>query len=138
MKYMLILNGDENTESGAMPSDEDLTAMGRYNEELINDGVLLAGEGLHPSSRGVRIEFDGDDRTVTDGPFTESKELIAGFWIVQAGSKEEAVERARRVPLKTGRIEVREIYDVSEFDQNNEFVQKELKWREQTGESRTA
>lgn len=138
MKYMLILNGDENTESGAMPSDEDLSAMGRYNEELIKDGVLLAGEGLHPSSKGARIEFDGDDRTVTDGPFTETKELIAGFWIIQAGSKEEAVERARRAPLKAGRIEVREIFDVSEFDQTNEFVQKEVQWREQTGQSRTA
>lgn len=138
MKYMLILNGDENTESGAMPSEEDLNAMGRYNEELIKDGVLLAGEGLHPSSRGARIEFDGDDRSVTDGPFAETKELIAGFWILQAASKEEAIERARRAPLKTGRIEVREIFDVSEFDQDNEFVQKEVEWRERAGESRTA
>lgn len=138
MKYMLILNGDENTESGAMPSEEDLNAMGRYNEELIKDGVLLAGEGLHPSSHGARVAFDGEARTITDGPFTETKELIAGFWIIQAASKDEAIERARRAPVTTGRIEVREIFDVAEFDQDNEFVQKEVQWREEHGESRTA
>lgn len=138
MKYMLLLKADEATESGRQPSNEEIAAMGRYNEELINDGVLLAGEGLHSSSEGARVDFDGDERAVTDGPFAETKELIAGFWILQAGSLEEAVERARRVPLRSGRIEVRQVYDVSEFDQENEFVQKELRWREEHGESRTA
>ncbi|HEY5222131.1 MAG TPA: YciI family protein [Microbacteriaceae bacterium] len=138
MKFMLLLKADEATESGQAPSNEDIAAMGRYNEELINDGVLLAGEGLHSSSTGARVDFDGETRAVTDGPFAETKELIAGFWILQAGSLEEAVERARRVPLRSGRIEVRQVYDVSEFDQENEFVQKEVQWREEHGESRTA
>lgn len=138
MKFMLLLKADENTESNAMPSEEDLNAMGRYNEELIKDGVLLAGEGLHPSSEGARIDFDGDGRTVTDGPFAETKELIAGFWILEAASKEEAIERARRAPIPSGRIEVRQVFGVEEFDQSNEFVQKEVQWREETGESRTA
>jgi hypothetical protein len=138
MKYMLILNSDAETESSAMPSEDDLNAMGAYNEELIKAGVILAGEGLHASSDGARIEFSGDDRTVTDGPFAETKELIAGFWILQVASKEEAVEWARRVPLKSGRIEVRQVFDVAEFPQDNEFVQKEQAWREQNGEGRTA
>ncbi|TAM71704.1 MAG: YciI family protein [Microbacteriaceae bacterium] len=138
MKFMLLLKADEATESGRAPSNEEINAMGRYNEELINDGVLLAGEGLHSSSSGARVDFDGDERAVTDGPFAETKELIAGFWILQAGSLEEAVERARRAPLRSGRIEVRQVYDVSEFDQDNEFVQKEVRWREEHGQSRTA
>ncbi|MGO4104640.1 YciI family protein [Leifsonia sp. YAF41] len=138
MKFMLLLKADENTESAATPTDEDLNAMGRYNEELIADGVLLAGEGLHGSASGARVEFSDDDRTVIDGPFTETKELIAGFWIIQAASREEAIERAKRVPLKTGEIEVRQVFDVSEFDQDNEFVKKEIQWREEHGESRTA
>jgi hypothetical protein len=129
MKYMMLLKSDADTESGRMPTDEELNAMGRYNEELIKAGVMLAGEGLHPSSEGARVEFSGDDRTVTDGPFTESKELLAGFWIIQAASKEEAVEWARRVPLQTGQIEVRQVFDVSEFDQDNEYIQKEVQWR---------
>jgi hypothetical protein len=138
MKFMLLLKSDAATESAAMPSEEELNAMGEYNQELIRDGVLLAGEGLHPSATGARVEFSGDDRSVTDGPFAETKELIAGFWILQANSREEAIERARRVPLKSGQIEVRQVFDVSELDQDNEFVQKEIQWREEHGESRTA
>ncbi|MEO8906864.1 MAG: YciI family protein [Microbacteriaceae bacterium] len=138
MKFMLLLKADEATESGQTPSTDEITAMGRYNEELINDGVLLAGEGLHSSSQGARVDFEGEARAVTDGPFAETKELIAGFWILQAGSLEEAVERARRAPLSSGRIEVRRVYDVSEFDQDNEFVQKEVQWREEHRQSRTA
>jgi len=129
MKYMMLLKATADTESGRMPTDEELNEMGRYNDELIKAGILLAGEGLHASSEGARVEFSGDDRTVTDGPFTETKELIAGFWIIQAASKEEAVEWARRVPLRTGQIEVRQVYDVSEFDQDNEYIQKEVQWR---------
>ncbi len=138
MKYMMILNSDEQTESTATPSEEDLNAMGRYNEELIKAGVLLAGEGLHPSSDGARIEYSGDERTVIDGPFTETKELIAGFWIIQAADKAEALEWARRIPLTSGRVEVRQVVDLSEFPQDNEYVQKEAQWREELGESRTA
>lgn len=138
MKFMLLLKSDAGTESGAMPSEEELNTMGAYNEELIRDGVVLAGEGLHPSAAGARVDFSGDDRTVTDGPFAETKELMAGFWIIQANSREEAIERARRIPLKSGQVEVRQVVDVSEFDQDNEYVQMEIKWREEHGESRTA
>jgi hypothetical protein len=138
MKFMLLLKSDEATESASMPSDEELNAMGAYNDELIRDGVMVAGEGLHPSASGARIDFSGDDSTVTNGPFTGSKDLIAGFWILQADSRDEVIERARRAPLKSGQIEIREVFDVSEFDQSNEYVQKEVAWREQTGQSRTA
>lgn len=138
MKYMLILTADEASEAGGTPTDEDLNAMGAYNDELIKAGVMLAGEGLHPSSEGARVEYAGDERTVVDGPFTESKELIAGFWIIQAASREEAVEWARRIPLTSGSVQVRKVFDVSEFDQDNLYVQKEKAWREAGGEPRTA
>ena len=137
MKYMLILNADEQTEnaSGAA-SHEDVDRMGAYNDELIKAGVLLAGEGLHPTSEGARVEYAGDERTITDGPFTETKELVAGFWIIQAATKEEALEWARRIPLTTGRVEVRRVFDASEFDQDNEYITKEKEWRERHGEAR--
>ncbi|GAA1440300.1 YciI family protein [Leifsonia poae] len=139
MKYMLILNADEQTENApGAPSDDELARMGAYNDELIKAGVLLAGEGLHPSSEGARISYEGDERAVTDGPFAETKELIAGFWIIQAATKEEALEWARRIPLTSGRVEVRRVFDVSEFDQENEYIKKEVAWREQHGEARTA
>jgi hypothetical protein len=138
MKYMMILNSDPETESSSVANEEDLNSMGRYNEELIKAGVMLAGEGLHPSSDGARVEYSGDERTVTDGPVTETKELIAGFWIIQAANKAEALEWARRIPLKKGRVEVRQVFDVSEFPQDNEYVKKEVQWREETGQSRTA
>ena len=138
MKYMMILNSDPQTESTAEPDEESLNAMGRYNDELIKAGVLLAGEGLHPTSEGARVEYSGDERTIVDGPFTETKELIAGFWIIQAANKAEALEWARRIPLESGRVEVRRVFDVSEFPQDNEYVQKEVQWREEHGESRTA
>jgi hypothetical protein len=138
MKYMLLLKSDAATETTALPTEEELNEMGKYNEELVKAGVMLAGEGLHPSSEGARIDYDGDGRTVTDGPFTEAKELIAGFWILEVSSKDEAIEWARRVPLRTGQIEVRQVYDLSEFPQDNEFVQKEAEWREETGQTRTA
>ena len=92
MRFMVIVKADRNTEAGVMPSQELLTAMGKYNEELVNAGVLLAGEGLHPSSKGARVRFSGPNRTVIDGPFAETKELIAGFWMFQVKSLEEAIE----------------------------------------------
>ncbi|MFC6356443.1 YciI family protein [Luethyella okanaganae] len=138
MKYMLMIQSDESSPSMQGPSEEDLNAMGRYNEELIKAGVMLAGEGLHPSSEGVRITYSGEDRAITDGPFTESKELVAGFWIIDVPSKEEAIEWAKRVPLPEGQLEVRRVFELEEFDQSNEYVQKEKEWREKTGQSRTA
>jgi hypothetical protein len=137
MKYMLLLKADAGSESGAVPGDEAINAMGRYNDELIAAGVLLGGEGLHASRDGARVSFDGDDRSVVDGPFAETKELLAGFWMLEVSSKEEAVEWARRAPLQYGQIEVRQVFTVDEFDQGNEHIQKEIQWRKEH-EARTA
>ena len=120
MRFMMMVKATESTEAGAMPSEEMLAAMGRYNEELANSGVLLAGEGLHPSSKGVRVKFSGDTPTVVDGPFTETKELIAGFWLIQVKSREEAIEWARRCPNPTpdddeGVIELRQVFEAEDF-----------------------
>jgi hypothetical protein len=119
MKYMLLLKATADTESGRMPTDEELTEMGKFNEKLVNAGVIVAGEGLHTSANGARVDFSGDDRVVTDGPFTETKELISGFWIIQAKSLEEAVEWARRAPNpsfggKTN-IEIRQVITMEDF-----------------------
>src|SRR5262245_32162550 len=102
MRFMVLVKADKNTEAGVLPEEKILTAMGKYNEELAKAGVLLAGEGLHPSSRGARIKFAGEGRTVIDGPFAETKELIAGFWLWQVKSKEEAIKWAKRCPNPTG------------------------------------
>ncbi|KQW04933.1 hypothetical protein ASC66_14635 [Leifsonia sp. Root4] len=138
MKFMMLLQSDESNSVTNGPEEEALNAMGRYNEELIKAGAMLAGEGLHPTSEGVRLTFDGEDRTVVDGPFTESKELLAGFWIIDVASKEEAIEWAKRIPIPEGQVEVRQVFELEEFDQSNEYVQKEKVWREETGTSRTA
>lgn len=139
MKYMLMLKADPQNQQDRMPSDEELNAMGRFNEEVIAAGAMLAGEGLHPVETGSWVTFDGEERVVTDGPFAESKELIAGFWILQVASKEEALEWARRVPLTTGAIEVRRVFEVEDFNQDNEYVKQELAWREEhDGDRRTA
>ena len=139
MKYMLMLKADDANQEDRMPTDEELNAMGRYNEQLIESGVLLAGEGLHPAETGSWIAFDGEERTVTDGPFAEAKELIAGFWIIQTQSKEEALEWARRIPLTKGSVEVRQVFEVEDFNQDNEYVQQEVQWREEhEGSGRTA
>lgn len=115
MRFMLMVRADRNTEAGAMPTREMLTAMGAYNDELVKAGVLLAGEGLHPSVRGARVRFEGGKRTVIDGPFAETKELIAGFWLVQVKSLEEAVEWVKRAPLQESEIEIRQVHEADEF-----------------------
>jgi hypothetical protein len=119
MRFMLLVKATKDTEAGVLPSEELLTEMGKYNEELAKAGVLLAGEGLQPSSKGARIKFSGDKRTVTDGPFTESKELIAGFWLIEAKSKEEAIEWVKRCPnpMPDGEaeIEIRQVYEAEDF-----------------------
>jgi len=119
MRFMVIVKSNADSEAGKMPSTELLTAMGSYNEELAKAGVMVAGEGLHPSSRGAKVRFDTEGRTtVVDGPFAESKELIAGFWILQVSSKEEAIEWVRRVPSIPGEeseIEIRQVFDVEDF-----------------------
>ena len=125
MRFMMLLKADQNSEAGTMPGEDILIAMGKYNEELIKAGALLAGEGLQPSSKGARIRFSGGKTTVVDGPFTETKELIAGFWMIQVKSKEEAIEWAKRVPFDphgasamtggVGEIEVRQLFELSDF-----------------------
>ena len=118
MRFMIIIKADKNTEAGALPDEKLLTAMGKYNEELVKAGVMLAGEGLHPSSRGSRVRFSGPKRTVIDGPFAETKELIAGFWLWQCRSKEEAIEWVKRCPNPTGadsEIEIRQVFEAEEF-----------------------
>ena len=119
MRFMMLVKADKNSEAGVMPSEELLAAMGKYNEELVNAGILLAGEGLHPSSKGARVKFSGAERTVTDGPFTEAKELIAGFWLIQVKSREEAIEWAKRcpnpMPGSEGEIEIRQVFEADDF-----------------------
>ena len=118
MRFMLIVKANADTETGSMPSRELIEEMGRYNEELMKAGVLLAADGLHPSSRGARVLFSGDKRTVVDGPFAETKELIAGFWIIQVGSRDEAIEWVKRCPNPTGgesAIEIRQVFETEDF-----------------------
>lgn len=118
MRFMVLIKANKDTEAGVMPSEQLLTEMGQYNEELVKAGVMLAGEGLHPSSKGARIKFSGSKRVVMDGPFAETKELVAGFWIWQVKSKEEAIEWAKRCPNPTGEegeIELRQIFEMEDF-----------------------
>jgi hypothetical protein len=116
MRVMVIVKANRQTEAGEMPSKEILTAMGNYNDELVKAGVMLAGEGLHPTSRGKRVRFDGGRKTVIDGPFAESKELIAGFWLWQVKSMEEAVEWLKRAPFGDGEeIELRPVFEADDF-----------------------
>jgi len=138
MKFMLIVKATEETEAGVMPKTEVLEAMGKYNEELVKAGVLLAGEGLHPSSRGVRVKFSGDKRTVIDGPFAETKELIAGFWLIEVKSLAEAIEWVKRVPNPTGEESVIEIRQVFEPEDFGEALTPELRAQEERLRAETA
>ena len=134
MRFMVLVPASEESEAGVMPSEAELAEMGRYNEELAKAGVMLAGEGLHPSSKGARVKFSGKERTVTDGPFTEAKELIAGFWLIQAKSKEEALEWVKRAPFDGGvEIEVRQVFEEDDFGEEftPELREQEQRIREQ-------
>ena len=118
MRVIVMIRANKDTEAGVMPSEELLTAMGKYNEELVKAGVMLAGEGLHPSSKGSRVKSSKGKLTVTDGPFTETKELICGFWIWQVKSMEEAIEWAKRMPNphnEDGEVEIRPVFDAEDF-----------------------
>ena len=116
MRFMILIKADKNTEAGVMPSEKLLTEMGKFNEELVNAGVMLAGEGLHPSSKGARVKFSGNKRIVTDGPFIETKELLAGFWLWQVESKEEAIEWVKRCPMQEAAdIEIRQVFEAEDF-----------------------
>ncbi len=119
MRFMVIVKANPESEAGVLPDKEILTKMTQFNQELVNAGVMLAGEGLQPSSKGVRVKFEGNKRTVTDGPFAEAKELIAGFWLWQVKSKEEAIEWLKRAPFDGGtEIEVRQVFESEDFGEN--------------------
>ena len=116
MRVMVIVKADKDSEAGVLPNREILAAMGKYNEELVKAGVMLAGEGLHPSSKGARVKFSGATRTVTDGPFAEAKELIAGFWLWQVKSMDEAIEWLKRAPFGGGtEVEIRQVFEMEDF-----------------------
>ena len=118
MRFMILVKADKNSEAGVLPDEKLLTEMGKYNEELVKAGIMLAGEGLHPSSKGARVKFSGKNRSVVDGPFSETKELIAGFWLWQCKSKEEAIEWVKRCPNPMpgeSEIEIRQVFENEDF-----------------------
>ena len=138
MRFMILVKADKNTEAGVLPDEKLLTEMGKFNEELAKAGVLLAGEGLQPSSKGARVRFSGERRTVIDRPFAETKELIAGFWLWQVNSKEEAIEWVKRCPNPTGaegEIEIRQVFEAEDF--GAEFT-PELRQQEERLRARVA
>ncbi|HEY0710410.1 MAG TPA: YciI family protein [Polyangia bacterium] len=138
MRVMVIVKATKNSEAGVMPTEKDLTAMGNYNEELVKAGIMLAGEGLHPSSKGKRIRFAAGKKNVVDGPFAETKELIAGFWLWQVKSMEEAVEWARRcpdpMPGEESELEIRPVFEAADFgaEYTPELQAQEARLREQS------
>ena len=135
MRFMIVVKADKNSEAGIMPSKELLAEMGKYNEELARAGVLLAGEGLHPTSKGARVKFSGAQRTVIDGPFAETKELIAGFWLWQVKSKEEAIEWVKRAPMGGDtELEIRQVFEADDFgpELTPELREQEERLRAQT------
>lgn len=119
MRFMVIVKANKETEAGVLPTEKELSEMTKFNEELVKAGVMLAGEGLHPSSNGARVRFNGSQRTVIDGPFTESKELIAGFWLWRVKSKQEAIEWLKKAPFDGGtEVEVRQVFEADDFGEN--------------------
>ena len=137
MRFMMLVKADESSEKGIMPDEKVFADMGKYNEEMVNAGVMLAGEGLHPSSKGTRIRLSAGNYTVTDGPFAEAKELVAGFWLIQTKSKDEAIDWAKRVPFEDGEVEIRQIFELEDFpvdpaEQPGGWRDNEQEWRETT------
>jgi hypothetical protein len=128
MRFMAIVKANKDSEAGVLPSTEQLEEMGRFNEELVKAGIMLAGDGLQPSSKGARVTFKDGKPTVTDGPFAETKELIAGFWLLQARSKEEVIEWISRAPFDEGQVEIRQLYEAEDFGEN---LTPELREREE-------
>jgi hypothetical protein len=118
MRFMVIVKANKDSEAGVLPDEKILREMGKFNEELVKAGVMLAAEGLHSSSKGARVKFEGSKRTVVDGPFSETKELIAGFWLWQVKSKEEAVEWLKRAPFREGEVELRQVFEAEDFGAN--------------------
>ena len=139
MRFMILLKADKNTEAGVLPDERLLTEMGKFNDELIKAGVMIGGEGLQASSKGARVKFSGDTRTVIDGPFTESKELIAGFWMFQVKSKEEAIEWVKRCPNPLegdAEIEIRQVFEAEDLGEGftPELQEAEARMRAQMAE----
>jgi hypothetical protein len=141
MRVMVIVKADKNSEAGILPSKEIFEKMGKYNEELVKAGVMLAGEGLQSSAKGKRIKFSGEKRTVTDGPFAETKELIAGFWLWQVRSMDEAVEWLKRAPFDGGtEVELRRVFETEDFGENltPELREQEARLRQQTSKKQAS
>jgi hypothetical protein len=115
MRFMILVKATKDSEAGVLPDKKMLTEMGKFNEDLVKAGVMLAGEGLQASSKGARVKFSGGKRTVTDGPFAETKELVAGFWLWQVKSKQEAIEWLKRAPFKEGEVEIRQVFEAEDF-----------------------
>ncbi len=138
MRFMVIVKASPESESGVLPSQEVFSEMGKYNEELVKAGVMLAGEGLQDSSKGARIRFDGSKRTVVDGPFAETKELVAGFWLWQCRSKAEAIEWLKRAPFREGEVEIRQVFETEDFGAalTPELREQEERIREQAAAKR--
>ncbi len=142
MRFMILVKADKNSEAGVLPDEKLLTEMTNYNEELVKAGVLLAGEGLHPSSKGARVRFSGNKRTVIDGPFAETKELIAGFWLIEVKSREEAIEWVKRcpnpMPGTESEIEIRQVFEAEDFGSalTPELREKEERQRAQIAAKR--
>jgi len=128
MRFMVIVKANKDSEAGVMPTEKLLTEMGKFNEELVKAGVMLAGEGLQPSSKGVRVNFSGGKTTVTDGPFAETKELVAGYWMWQVKSKEEAIDWLKRAPFEDTEVEIRQVFEAEDF--GDEFT-PELREKEE-------
>jgi hypothetical protein len=137
VRFMVMVKANAESEAGQMPTEQMLAEMGKFNEELVKAGVMLAGEGLHPSSRGVRVRFAGSQRSVIDGPFAETKELIAGFWIWQVGSQAEAIEWLKRAPFQEGDVELRQIFEAEDFgaEFTPELREQEERLRAQAAEN---
>ena len=135
MRFMVLVKANQDSEAGVMPDRKMLTEMGKFNEELAKAGVMLAGEGLHPSSKGARVRFSGSKRTVVDGPFAETKELIAGFWLWQVKSRAEAIEWLKRAPFQEGEVEIRQVFEADDF--GAEFT-PELREQEERIRAKTA
>jgi hypothetical protein len=137
MRFMVIVKATKESESGTLPDGEILAAMGRFNEELVKAGVMLAGEGLHPSSKGVRISFAGGKKKLTDGPFAETKELVAGYWLLQTKTKEECIEWIKRAPFTEGdEVEIRQVFEAEDFaasDPTGELRDQEKRLRDTVG-----
>lgn len=143
MRFMVLVPGDADTEAGVMPSTELLEAMTAYNEELVKAGVMIGGDGLHPTSKGAKVRFEGGTKTVVDGPFTEAKELVAGYWIWECASREEAIEWLKRTPFDGGtEVELRQVFEMEDFGEqltpelreaNEQIAAAELANRERSG-----